>query len=298
LLCAAAVAQSLLSAYDVWLYDTDSQSERIFLAHYTVPLYLLVVGLILIRHFVASMRGFEQLNMHLERRVEEKSNELSGNYDRLVEAKKAETLATERSRIMSEMHDGIGSQLTTALALVRKLDRDSHPDGEPLDGPIARVLKESIEDLQLIVDSLEPVEHDLSTVLGTLRYRLQGRLSEAGIELSWRVSDLPPLPVLTPHSVLSILRIVQEAFANALKHSGAKRIEVATGLLGDPGYHEVAFVRVVDDGCGMGDVGQAGRGLNNMRQRARSLDGSLSIESNPGRTEVLLAFPTLRKAAA
>ena len=91
------------------------------------------------------------------------------------------------------------------------------------DGRVATVLRESIEDLQLIIDSLEPVENDLLTVLGTLRYRVQDRLSKSGIELQWNVVDLPPLPMLTPQSVLSILRILQEAGFVRVRPDGQKR---------------------------------------------------------------------------
>ncbi|MBW8779829.1 MAG: histidine kinase, partial [Burkholderiales bacterium] len=160
---------------------------------------------------------------------------------------------------MSEMHDGIGSQLTMALSLVRRMDREADPGHNGEDGRVATVLRESIEDLQLIIDSLEPVENDLLTVLGTLRYRLQDRLGKGGIELQWNVVDLPPLPMLTPHSVLSILRIVQEAFANALKHSGATRIAVTTGLKGEPGIDETAHIGIVDNGHGIQPRQGAGR---------------------------------------
>ena len=199
---------------------------------------------------------------------------------------------------MSEMHDGIGSQLTMALSLVRRMDRETHPSNNGEDGRIATVLRESIEDLQLIIDSLEPVENDLLTVLGTLRYRLQDRLGKGGIELQWNVVDLPPLPMLTPHSVLSILRIVQEAFANCLKHSGATRISVTTGLKGEPGVDEAAHIGIVDNGHGMQPHRGVGRGMENMRRRATALGGRLLVTSHAGRTEVLLEFPTLRVRAA
>jgi signal transduction histidine kinase len=181
---------------------------------------------------------------------------------------------------------------------VRRMDREADPAHNGEDGRVATVLRESIEDLQLIIDSLEPVENDLLTVLGTLRYRLQDRLGKGGIELQWNVVDLPPLPMLTPHSVLSILRIVQEAFANCLKHSGATRIAVTTGLRGEPGIDETAHIGIVDNGNGIQPRQGVGRGMENMRRRAAALGGRLLVTSHAGRTEVLLEFPTLRLRAA
>jgi signal transduction histidine kinase len=294
LLAVAALTQLVLSTYDWWLFSAHTWTDRVYLAHFSAPLYLFVVGIILIQRFVESLNAYEKLAGVLEQRVAEKAGELERNYEQLIEARRNEALALERTRIMSEMHDGIGSQLTMALSLVRRMDRENDPAGHGEDGRVATVLRESIEDLQLIIDSLEPVENDLLTVLGTLRYRLQDRLGKSGIELQWNVVDLPPLPMLTPHSVLSILRIVQEAFANCLKHSAATRIAVSTGLAGEPGVDETAHIAIVDNGRGI-DGTRVGRGLENMRRRAEALDGRLRITSRVGFTEVLLVIPTLRK---
>ena len=294
LLAVAALTQIVLSGYDLWLFSLNSWADRVYLAHFSAPLYLFVVGTILIQRFIESLNAYEKLAGVLEQRVSDKAAELERNYEQLAEARRNETLALERTRIMSEMHDGIGSQLTMALSLVRRMDREADPASGGEDGRVATVLRESIEDLQLIIDSLEPVENDLLTVLGTLRYRLQDRLGKSGIELQWNVVDLPPLPMLTPHSVLSILRIVQEAFANCLKHSGADRIAVTTGLRGEPGIDEMAHISVVDNGRGIDSSRGVGRGLDNMRRRAAALAGQLKLSSQPGRTEILLEFPTLR----
>jgi signal transduction histidine kinase len=294
MLASAGVLDMALSGHDLWLYSDATSADRFYLAHYSAPFYLFVIGLILVRRFTESLNAHEDLAAVLEQRVDEKATELERNYLQLVEARRNEALALERTRIMSEMHDGIGSQLTMALSLVRQLDRETNPDRGGEDGRVATVLRESIEDLQLIIDSLEPVENDLLTVLGTLRYRLQDRLGKSGIELQWNVVDLPPLPMLTPHSVLSILRIVQEAFANCLKHSGATRIAVTTGLLGEQGVDEMAHIGIVDNGRGIDTSRGAGRGLENMRRRAAALGGQLKILSQAGRTEVRLEFPTLR----
>ncbi|MEP6504435.1 MAG: hypothetical protein ABJD97_13950, partial [Betaproteobacteria bacterium] len=221
LLAIAGAVQIGLGGYDLWLLSADTWTDRVHLAHFSAPLFVGVVATLLIQRFVESLGAYEKLAAVLEQRVGEKASELERNYERLLEARRNQALAVERSRIMSEMHDGIGSQLTLALSLVRRMDHEADPSSRGEDGQVATVLRESIEDLQLIIDSLEPVENDLLTVLGTLRYRLQDRLGKGGIELQWNVVDLPPMPMLTPHSVLSILRIVQEAFANCLKHSGA-----------------------------------------------------------------------------
>ena len=156
MLAVAGMVQMVLSGYDLWLYSANTWTDRVYLAHFSAPLYLFVVGTILIRRFTESHNAYEKLAAVLEHRVSAKAAELERNYEQLIEARRNEALALERTRIMSEMHDGIGSQLTMALSLVRRMDREADPGHNGEDGRVATVLRESIEDLQLIIDSLEP----------------------------------------------------------------------------------------------------------------------------------------------
>ena len=126
-------------------------------------------------------------------------------------------------------------------------------------------------------------------MLGNLRYRLEPRLHAAGISLEWAVSDLPPLAYLDPENVRSVLRIIQEAFTNILKHAAAKRITVSTGV--DHANARV-FVRVADDGNGLDHSKAPGRGLENMKSRAAKLHGAVEFLSlKEGGTCVNLYLP-------
>ena len=55
----AAASETTLSMYDLWLYATQP-GEPIYLAHYATLIYVLVIGMVLIGHFVASMTGYER----------------------------------------------------------------------------------------------------------------------------------------------------------------------------------------------------------------------------------------------
>jgi two-component sensor histidine kinase len=131
-----------------------------------------------------------------------------------------ETLSRERQRLMQDIHDGMGSQLMSALK-VAEAGKLSEPQ-------MAMVLRECIDDLKLTVDSLEPVEADLLLLLATLRYRLLPRLRDASLRLRWEVADVPPLVWLDPRSALHILRILQEGISNVMQHAGATELRVAT----------------------------------------------------------------------
>ncbi len=243
-----------------------------------LPLNVILVW-ILIDRFTRALKESQKWNAELEQRVAQKHAELERNFRQMQQMERQQTIAEERQRIMSDMHDGIGGQLISTLSLVER--------GELSSKEVAAALRECVEDLRLTIDSLEPTDNDLLTVLGNLRYRLDGRLKAAGINLDWQVKDVPKLACLTPQNVLHILRILQEAFTNVLKHASANTVSVETGVDGPGAY---AYIRVRDNGKGFhGD--HAGHGLTNMRQRAKTIGGQLGIEPSPTGTTLELLLP-------
>ena len=230
------------------------------------PLLLFAVAILLIRRFVSVLDQHATLNLQLATRVDERERELALSYERLRNLDQQRATAEERQRLMRDMHDGIGSHLMSTLALARVSSLSQHQ--------LEETLADCIDELKLTIDSLEPVESDLLVVLGNLRYRLEPRLQAAGISLEWAVSDLPPLAYLDPENVRSVLRIVQEAFTNTLKHAHAKRITLSTGV--DYANARV-FVRVTDDGVGLDSSKPSGRGLDNMKNRAAKLHGAVEV---------------------
>ncbi len=149
-------------------------------------------------------------------------------------------------------------------------------------------LTAALGELRTTIDSLQPVEGDLGVVLGNVRHRMRSVFDTAGLELGWRVGELPRIDDLTPARNLAIQRILLELFTNVLKHSGARKVDVFTQARAGK-----ASIVIEDDGRGF-DVANRrnGRGLANLQERAREAGGTLVIESEPGRgTRATLALP-------
>jgi signal transduction histidine kinase len=91
--------------------------------------------------------------------------------------------------------------------------------------------------------------------------------------------EIDPEVTLAPDEEIEVFRIVQEGLANARKHAGARSAAVSIAQRGGR-----RVVRVSDDGKGIEveDPG-AGQGLKNMRFRAASIQGVLSLKSAPGK---------------
>jgi signal transduction histidine kinase len=268
------------SVHDGLVHRDKLAFDSFYIVSYVMIGLALVMGWVLINRFVAAWKQAEQLNRELEQRVAQKHAELQQNFERLQELERRTAVAEERRRLMSEMHDGVGAQLIATLDLIER--------GGAQDRIVANELRECLDHLRLTIDSLEPTDNDLLTVLGNLRYRLEGRLRRVGVALSWQVQDLPALPSLTPQNVLHVLRILQEAFTNIIKHANAGSITLSTTL--DASH---VCICVEDDGHGLpADPQRQGRGLLNMRRRAREMGALLDISARPaGGTAVSLRLP-------
>jgi signal transduction histidine kinase len=100
-----------------------------------------------------------------------------------------------------------------------------------------------------------------------------------------------PWPELQPHFAWSVVRIIQQAAVNAVRHSQAEHIAIILGV-NDQGE---LCVSVIDDGQGFDPEGEypGHFGLQSMRQRARESHMHLAIDSQPngGGTRVILRIP-------
>lgn len=221
-------------------------------------------------------------SIHLRHRADALAEKLRHEQARAQEALRQQALLDERQRVMRDLHDGLGSTLISTLVAV---ERGNMPHEEVLG-----VLRECVDDLRTVIDSLEPIGHDLVLLLATVRHRLDYRLQLAGLNLSWEVNELPKLTWLGPSQALQVVRMVQEALTNILKHAKAKQVRIATEHAVDS---EHVTVLVEDDGIGFEPSDEVeGRGLFHLRSRAEQLGVSVDIRSAPGSgTRVRLEFP-------
>lgn len=260
-------------------------SHAQFYSRLASGIFLFAPVTLMIRRKTQAMNEVDRTAATLSLKVIEIEQELQYTYETLREQRDALLIAQERSRMMRDLHDGMSGDIVSMIALAERSDPDVPQ--------IASHARNALADMRLMISSLEDYGGDLSLALGVWRERMEPQVRAAAIRLAWFVDDLPPQGWLGPSHVLDILRILQEAVTNAVRHSGARVIQMDCRL-------EADAIRVVigDDGCGR-PSGQppSGRGLANMKARAARLGAGLEIVLSPSGTRVNLSLP-LRPAEA
>jgi signal transduction histidine kinase len=239
--------------------------------------------LALLISLAARARGvFEAANTNAEKlnlMVDARERVIRDNMEKIRRNEHAATLLEERSRIMRDMHDGIGGQLIGLMlqARAQKLSSEALVSG----------LEQSLDDLRMVVDSLEQGEGSLTSALGAFRARIEPRCQAAGVELAWEIEDVGATPNVGPDKTLQLYRILQEACTNALKHGAPRRL-IASLRRVEAAQVEIALA---DDGHGFATAAPAmGRGLTNMHTRASNIGAKLGVSSSASGTRVAITL--------
>ncbi|MFE7546239.1 GAF domain-containing sensor histidine kinase [Streptomyces platensis] len=201
---------------------------------------------------------------------------------RLYERSRELTIAGERARLAHELHDAVAQKLfslrLTAQAATALVDRDPARAKDELH-QVAALAAEAADELRAAVIELRPAALDEDGLVATLRSQAQVLDRAHSARVTFEAHGVRALPAAQEEAVL---RVAQEALHNALRHSGAKTVEVSLARDG-----QGALLRIADDGCGFDPraVRRAGRhlGLVSMHDRAGGVGGKLTVESEPGK---------------
>jgi two-component system, NarL family, sensor histidine kinase UhpB len=240
---------------------------------------LLGIGMVLslARQAGEARREVTQSNQILAARLTEQDAALSRSYDAQKQMLQRQVMLEERQRIVRDMHDGIGGQLLGLMMQVRSGGVDKVE--------VEQGLQSSIADLRLIVDSMDSAEDGLAETLRSFEHRVRAQVEAAGIALVFH-HDIDEGIDLGPRPTLQVLRILQEAVTNAMRHSGASQIEVSGVARAGQGI----AITIKDNGGGLPETVRRGRGLTSIETRAHNLGGTLSVNSSKRGAELCLSI--------
>ncbi|MBD8872775.1 ATP-binding protein [Rhodanobacter sp. DHB23] len=277
-LAACLAAPVLVSLVDMLVYFEVLPASNNDLGAVTSPLTLVGMGFAVAWRFSAAMRRVESFNVELRHEVDVATARLSDTLSREHALALDNTRIGERLNLVRDLHDGFGGSLLGAIAALEQ----SPP--APETARTVATLKELRDDLRLVIDTTtHEQDTDLAGLLATLRHRWSQRLDLAGIDSRWRLDGLDDCHLGAARS-LDLLRFLQEALTNVLKHSAAHRVDVRVQRDGDRLRAEVR-----DDGRGFDPAnhGAGGAGMASLRHRAARMDGRLAIEAGPGQGAAL-----------
>jgi len=199
---------------------------------------------------------------------------------RELQAALLEAIRHEQHRFGTDLHDGLGQELTGLSLLLSALIRAAHATKPIVTEDLEQaqqIVAHAIRSCQAIARGLSPVGEEGGLVVA-LRGLVSGLNSASGPTVDLAVSEAARLG-LSPIAADHLFRIAQEALANALKHARAHAIHVRLDV-------ETARVRlqICDDGAGLGTrvPKRHGLGLRTMQYRAQAIGARLEIRPLDG----------------
>lgn len=238
--------------------------------------WVLWVVVLLQRHFIDAARRDAQLQRQLATELAERSRALQQAFEAQALAERERAAAEQRRRLLQDLHDGLGARLLQLRLSAAQLDPAA----------LQQALDDCLMEMRLSVDTLVETSGDLGVLLGSWRQRVDALMRAADVAMDWRVRASGELPCLRGGGGLELVRWLQEAMSNALRHGQPRRLIVATQWC-DAAGHEVSeagdaaslMLWFVDDGSGLPQPLRQGQGLRNLQTRAQRLGATLTLHS-------------------
>ena len=209
---------------------------------------------------------------------------------KLQENKRKLALENMRQNIAGDLHDDIGSTLSS-IQIISNLALSQRNSDAQLRQSVSRIseLSDKVSDgIREIVWSVNPAHDRLETVTTHLRKLAADILNDSSITFTFKENLKEPEKELTPQQRKDLFMIFKEALNNARKYSGTGHIDLFINQHG-----QMLQIGIKDYGCGFDtDKTERGNGLNNMARRAADINALLDIDTHPGKgTLVSLQVP-------
>ena len=206
----------------------------------------------------------------------------------------------ERTRIAREIHDTLAQgfvAVSVQLELIAQLMQTSAAAAKEQLDQARSLVRSSLEDARMSIWELRSQAAEQEDLAARLLKMAEEVIARAGARAKAQMQVNGMNHPLDAGVEREVLRIAREAVVNAVRHGDPENVWLRLE------YAESRFAMDVrDDGRGFAGTppdGSSGHyGLTGMRERARAIDGTLTVESRAGEgTQVRLELP-LRRAAA
>jgi len=207
-----------------------------------------------------------------------------------IRAARARALAALRLRIGRDLHDEVGSNLSSIAMVAQMMQTDASGSSTADASEIRRIAKATVDSLRDIVWFLDPAREGMADLIARMQETANTLLR--GVAFEFREAR-PPGPATLPVTFRrNALPIFKEILNNIGKHAQATRVIIS--VAGDARQFRLT---VRDNGIGFDEARlRPGNGIRNLRRRAKEMAGTIEIHSVPGEgTTVTLRAPLPRR---
>ena len=192
------------------------------------------------------------------------------------EARIQEMIEQERNRLARELHDSVSQQLFAASMMMSAINASKQQAEETHEMKQLKMVEAMIHQSQLemraLLLHLRPIALKNKSLQEGIEELLNELVQKVEMDIKWKVEEFPLDKGVEDH----LFRILQESVSNTLRHAKASKLEVLL-IKRD----NLVIMRVVDDGIGfeVNEMKAGSYGLQNMRERALEIGGTLNVIS-------------------
>ncbi|HKI44737.1 MAG TPA: triple tyrosine motif-containing protein, partial [Balneolales bacterium] len=209
-------------------------------------------------------------------------------------------LARLRSDIASDLHDDIGSALSSISIYSELARREAKNDPEHaahFSERVENISRNLMDAMNDIIWSINPGNETLADVILRMEEFVVGLLEAKGIEVYLTTPDTIPDITFDLHARHNLLLIFKEITNNTARHSGATKAEIKIEVMGANSPQKKSpytlYIIFSDNGRGFDTMQESGgNGLHNIKKRSEDIGGKLVVTSQVGKgTRTELSVP-------
>jgi signal transduction histidine kinase len=272
----AVVGNILLTSLIIWIQALNLNQPVTF------SVDLVLIGLVAMGWsalLALWMRSVMRESTKRKRLIEQ----LQATQDSLVAAERQAGILQERQRLAQEIHDTLAQGFTSIVMQLEAAEGALRDEASPVRSHIQQArdtARTSLTEARRVVQALRPAPLDEASLVEALRREVERWRKGSRIETDFTVTGEPQ--ALYPELEVTLMRAMQEALANVLKHAQAKQVNVTLSYMVDQ-----VSLDIQDDGCGFDPENpphspnrvDVGYGLQAMNERVAQLGGEVIIES-------------------
>lgn len=282
-----AVLAVSLGLYDhVTVFYAADGYASLTLARYSLPLFLFAMTWVLVNRYLSQYWREQAIKQQMADDLLARTTQLKVQFEAQRQLIEASAHEQERQRLIHDLHDGLGLQLNTLLAMVEQ------SPGHASD--MQNEVRTAIDQMRMLVDNSESFEGSFAELMGHIRHRIGSRLQRAGIGLAWHSHFPVHDDRVLAGKATALQHLMFELTTNVIKHAKASTMTVR---IEQPEGQATLQLTVEDDGVGLGSPSAepgTGLGVRSIRKRVADLEGQMEVTTgSAGGMAYVFRFPAL-----